>query len=341
MHNNHKQSLPIVTSPDDIHDEQKIIKLGNEEVSPQAVKFLKKSIAENTYKSYESDLKVFKEWCEKQNVPYLPASPITIANFLADQATVVKSSTLERRIWAIQFVHKKNNIEPLPTKAELVKSVLSGILKENLQATARKKPILPEDLKKIVDTISTETLIGLRDRALLLLGFGGAFRRSELVSIKVEHLNFLDNGISLYLPKSKTDQSGKGATKSILKTNTAYCPVLAIESWLKESRIKSGFIFRSTLPGDQLRPSYNNPKKPDLTPHSVALIVKKYAELAGFNPQDYSGHSLRRGFVTSAYLNGASLFKIKEMTLHENLDNLTIYYEDLEKFERNAAAGLL
>ncbi len=303
--------------------------------------FIIGSLAENTLRAYAFDAKIFRFWCEDRGVPYLPASPVTVANFLAAEATkspALKASTIIRRAAAIRYVHKMADLETMPTDSAIVKKTLKGILRQKLVAPNKKASATDDIAQKMADQIDRSTLMGLRDRALILMGFAGAFRRSELVHVRLEDLEMHPKGMKVLIRKSKTDQLGKGRVKPIIRGDQ-YCPIAALQEWLKAANITEGFVFRG-INGSFLRPSHNDPKKPDLSAQVVALIVKKYAVKLGLDPACFAGHSLRRGFITSGVRKGKRIEKLIAIT-HQTPRTLLNYYEDIHQFDDHAGEGLL
>ena len=311
------------------------------ELDQHAKQYIQKSLAANTLRAYKEDITVFRHWCEKREVPYLPASPATVANFLAAQGIqqnpYLKMSTIRRRTAAIRYLHKMANVDMLPTSSEIVKKTISGIQREKLVAPHKKASATDDLIHRMVDQIDTSTLIGKRDRALILFGFAGAFRRSELVSVKVEDLEPHPKGVRVLIRKSKTDQIGKGKVKPIIK-GTQYCPIQTLNDWLQAAEIKEGYVFRRVHKSGCLFP--HEPDTPTLTNQMVASIVKKYVLLIGLDANAFAGHSLRRGFITSGVRKGKKLEKLVEIT-HQTLQTLMNYYEDIHQFEDHAGEGLL
>lgn len=308
-----------------------------------AKEFIIGSLSENTLKAYASDLKIFRFWCEDRAVPYLPASPATVANFLAVEANKnppIKASTIKRRSAAIRYVHRMADLEVLPTDSSIVSKTLKGIMRKKRMAPHKKEPTTNTIIHQMVEAVDLSTLTGLRDRAILLLGFAGAFRRSELVQVRVEDLKIHEKGMTVHIPKSKTDQLGEGDTIPVLR-GEQHCPVNALQAWLSASGISNGFVFRRISKAETLWPSHDDLEKPDLCAHSIALIVKKYAKKVNLNPDLFSGHSLRHGFTTSSLEHGAALEKVMAVTRHKNPKTTLGYYKDLKKFEDHAGEGLL
>jgi site-specific recombinase XerD len=294
-----------------------------------AMDLAKAEKAPSTRKAYGTDFRIFREWCEARSVAAFPAAPETVAAYLAAQAATSKASTLGRRVAAIRYAHKLAGLV-LPTDAEGVKATMRGIRRTFGSAKVRKAPAVAGKMLGMVAT-APEGLTGLRDRALLLIGFGGALRRSELVALDVADLE--ETGLLVRIRASKTDQEGQGATIAIARGDVA-CPVKALRAWLAAARIEAGPIFRPIDKAATVRPSR-------LTCRSVANIVKAYAERAGLDPAVFSGHSLRAGFLTSAAGKGASIFKMMDVSRHKSVDTLRGYVRDAELFKDHAGTGLL
>jgi site-specific recombinase XerD len=296
-----------------------------------AIDLAKAEKAPSTRKAYGTDFRIFKAWCEARGVAALPAAPETVAAYLAAQAGNSKASTIGRRVAAIRYAHKLASM-PLPTDAEGVKATMRGIRRTFGSARVRKAPAVAGKMLGMVAT-APDKLVGLRDRALLLLGFAGAFRRSELVALDVVDLEENETGLLVIIRSSKTDQEGQGVTIAIARGDIA-CPVKALREWLDAAGIEAGAIFRPIDRGGTVRASR-------LTCRSVANIVKAYAERAGFDASTFSGHSLRAGFLTSAAGKGASIFKMMDVSRHKSVDTLRGYVRDAELFKDHAGAGLL
>jgi integrase len=265
----------------------------------------------------------------------LPAEPHTVALFIAAEAKSGKApSTLTRRLAAIRLVHRGAKLAS-PHDAIEVNTVLQGVRRTWKKPPAQKAPALDEDVKKLADSVEPETRKGLRDRALILLGFAGAFRRSELVALDIEDLTERDEGLAILIGSSKTDQEGEGATIAIPRVpDSPYCPVRAVRDWLVVAGIESGPVFRRMHRSDTVAST-------QLTPQSVALVIKELALKAGLDPSRYAGHSLRSGFLTSAARNRASIFKMADQSRHRSLDVLREYVRNEERFEDHAGDGLL
>jgi site-specific recombinase XerD len=297
-----------------------------------AIDLAKAEKAVSTRKAYGTDFRIFKVWCDGKCVGSLPAIPETVAAFLAAEAGAgVKPSTLGRRVAAIRYAHKLAGVET-PTDAEGVKATMRGIRRTFGGARNKKAPAVAAKMRSMV-AIAPEGLAGLRDRALLLVGFAGAFRRSELVALDVADIAETATGLLMTIRGSKTDQERQGVTIAIARGDVT-CPVKALRAWLDAAGIESGPLFRPIDKAGTVATSR-------LTCRSVANVVKAYAARAGFDASLFSGHSLRSGFLTSAAGNGASIFKMMDVSRHKSVDTLRGYVRDAELFKDHAGAGLL
>ncbi|WP_049823601.1 site-specific integrase [Bradyrhizobium sp. WSM2254] len=298
-----------------------------------ALSYAKAEKAPNTRRAYETDHRLFVAWCEARGIPSsLPATPDALAAFLAAEAEAGRRpSTLGRRLAAIRYFHKLAGL-PTPTDAEAVKATLRGIRRSVGSAKVRKAPALAEHLKAMV-AASSDTLAGKRDRALLLVGFAGAFRRSELVMLDVADIEENEAGLRVIIRRSKTDQDGEGTIIAVARGSVA-CPVRALNEWLAAAGIESGPLFRPINRASKV--SQNR-----LTSRSVANIIKKMAGAIGLDAAMFSGHSLRSGFLTSAAASGASIFKMMDVSRHRSVETLRGYIRDAELFKDHAGAGLL
>lgn len=261
--------------------------------------YINQSKADNTKKSYQTDWKQFAAWCEMHGLQSLPADPQTVALYLTSEAQAGrKTSTIQRRISSISQAHQAKGFDS-PTHNNLIRSTWAGIKNTHGTAQEGKKPLLIEHVRAIVEVLP-DTLIGVRDRALLLVNFAGAFRRSELIGINMTDIEFSTDGLVINLRRSKGDQEGKGERIGIPYGSTPMtCPVRALQEWLNEANITEGAVFRSVNRHSQVQPNA-------LSDKAVALIVKRVVELIGLNPDEYSGHSPRAGLATSAAKAGVS-----------------------------------
>lgn len=285
-----------------------------------------------TRHAYMADWARFEAWCKLRGIPSLPASPEAVATFLGALAgSGIKPSTMANRLAAIRYGHVIAGHES-PTSSELVRATMKGIRRTVGAAPNRKAAATAERVLAMLPHIP-DSLIGTRDRALLLVGFAGAFRRSELVALSAADLEEAAEGLRIHVRRSKTDQEGVGAVVPIIKGKVA-CPVAALNAWLAAAGIADGPVFRPINRWGTVLPKA-------LTGHAVAHMVKRYAALAGFNPADFSGHSLRAGFATSAVTAGARLFRVMDITRHKSTDTLRGYVRQAEEFKDHAGEGLL
>jgi site-specific recombinase XerD len=297
--------------------------------------FATASRAASTWRAYESDWRIFNRWCQTMDLAVLPAAPATVAMFLAAEAkTGTAPSTLNRRLSAIRLMHLGARVVS-PHNAVEVQEVMRGIRRLSTRGVVKKEAAVDEQIKKMVDTCDAATYQGQRDRALLLLGFAGALRRSELVALDVAHLKLSEEGFVVTIAKSKTDQEAQGQTIAIPRVpDSPYCPVQAVLDWMAMARIEQDALFRRVAKGNKLTPDR-------LTDQSVARVIKRLAVRAGLIASQYAGHSLRSGFLTSAAQQRASIFKMQAQSRHKSLDVLSGYARNQELFEDHAGEGLL
>jgi site-specific recombinase XerD len=294
---------------------------------------LKSSKAINTIRAYKSDFKDFAAFCAKHNFKALPTDPKIVALYLTYlSGKDAKISTLRRRLVSIGMMHKLKGYY-LDNKHPVIIENLMGIKRTKGSIQRGKKPILINHLKAIINVINEEKIEEIkkiRDKAIILVGFGGGFRRTELVSIDYEDLEFVPEGVKITLRRSKTDQFGEGMTKGLpYFTNETYCPVVHLKKWIKISNIKDGPVFRRFAKG--CSPTSNR-----LTDQSVVLLIKKYLELAGIENKNYSGHSLRSGFATVSAESGADERSIMAMTGHKTTQMVRRYIKEANLFKNNA-----
>jgi site-specific recombinase XerD len=295
--------------------------------------FARNEKAEATRRAYGADFDAFVAWCSSRQVAVLPATPETIAGFLAAEAARgIKPSSIGRRVAAIRYAHKLAGTGEPPTNSEVVKATVRGIRRTVGAAQVRKAPATADKVVAMV-TAGRRDMKGLRDRALLLLGFAGAFRRSELVALEVEDLESCEAGLRVRIRRSKTDQEGVGTTIAIMAGSVA-CPVQAVQAWLQAAGITSGPVFRSVAKGNRIG-------RARLSDRAVANVVKDGAGRVGLDAAQFSGHSLRSGFLTSAARRGASIFKMMDVSRHKSMDTLRGYVRDADLFRDHAGAGLL
>ena len=288
--------------------------------------------SEATRRGYRSDFRGFTRWCSSHQVDALPASASTVAAFLVSEATAgAKASTLTRKMSAIRYAHRLAAL-PSPTDVEQVRAVLRGIRNTHGTAPNQKAPATADRIKVMLDQVP-DTLKGKRDRALLTLGMAGAFRRSELVALQVADLERVPDGLRVTIRKSKTDQTGVGEVIAILR-GSKLKPVRAVTDWLAAAGITSGPVFRNVDRHGRLSAA-------GLTPQSVALVVKHYADAAGLDPDEFAGHSLRSGFLTSAAEAGADVLRMMEVSRHKRVETVRSYVRRANLFRGHAGAGFL
>jgi len=294
---------------------------------------LQNSKAKNTLRAYKSDFNDFSLFCDQNGFNSLPSAPKIVSLYLTNLSkNNVKISTLKRRLVSIGVIHKVKG-HYLDTKHPLIIENLMGIKRRIGSIQKGKKPLLINNLKKIIDVIDEqikEEIKKVRDRSIILIGFSGGFRRNEIVSLDYEDLDFVQEGLKINLKRSKTDQYGEGSIKGLpYFDNSKYCPVVSISNWIKISKINSGALFRRFIKGSKL--SENR-----LTDQTVALLIKEYLRLAGIESTNYSGHSLRSGFATSAAEAGAEERSIMAMTGHKSTEMVRRYIKEANLFKNNA-----
>ncbi len=282
----------------------------------ETLKNLKNSKANNTLRAYQSDFKDFSAFCAKNGLSSMPTQPKIVALYITNLSKSSKFSTLKRRIASISVIHKLKG-HYLDTKHPIIMENLHGIKRTLGSRQKAKKPLLINDLKLIIKVIDQDKI---RDKALILLGFAGGFRRSELVNILHEDIEFVPEGAKILIKRSKTDQSGEGTIKAIpYFDNKEFCPILALRNYINQKISKNAEdkIFK-------------------ISDKSVALIIKKYAQKAGLDSSRYAGHSLRSGFATTAAEFGAEERNIMAMTGHKTTQMVRRYIHEANLFKNNA-----
>ena len=294
---------------------------------------LKSSKANNTVRAYKSDFNDFGLFCAKNGFKSLPTEPKIISLYLTYLSTKnIKMSTLKRRLVSISVIHRLKG-HYIDTKHPSIIENIMGIKRRKGSIQRGKKPILINNLKSIINAIdeyNKEEIKRLRDRSIILIGFSGGFRRNEIVSIDYDDLDFVQEGLKMNVRRSKTDQYGEGFVKALpYFNNQLYCPVVSLKDWLNISKIASGPVFRRFNKGSSL-------SEKRLTDQSVALLIKEYLNLAGIDSKNYSGHSLRSGFATSAAESGAEERNIMAMTGHKSTEMVRRYIKEANLFKNNA-----
>jgi integrase len=283
---------------------------------PKILEFIAAATAPNTRRAYQSDLKHFLTWGGS-----LPATPENVARYLADHAATLSTATLARRLAGLRAAHVERGF-PDPTKGELIRLTFRGIRRRYGKPQRRVAPLRIEHLSEIISLLGNSAR-DIRDRALLLIGFAGAFRRSELSGIQCNWVTRTKHGISIRLPRCKTDQESRGRTVAIPRVGSPLCPVAALEAWLEASGIIDGPLFRRVSKSSRVL--QNGPSA-----DAVATIVKQRTTQIGLDPKPYSGHSLRAGFATSAAAAGLPAWRIKRQTGHSSDTVLDCYIRSAE-----------
>jgi site-specific recombinase XerD len=294
---------------------------------------LQSSKANNTVRAYKSDFTDFGLFCAQNGFKSLPSEPKIVSLYLTQLSTKnVKVSTIKRRLVSIGVIHRLKG-HYLDTKHPLIVENLMGIKRRKGSIQKGKKPLLINNLKRLINVIDQqkkEQIKIFRDRTIILIGFSGGFRRNEIVSLDYDDLDFVEEGLKINIKRSKTDQFGDGSIKGLpYFDNSQYCPVLSIQKWIKISKINSGALFRRFTKGSNL-------SEKRLTDQTVALLIKEYLDLAGIDSKNYSGHSLRSGFATTAAEAGAEERTIMAMTGHKSTEMVRRYIKDANLFKNNA-----
>jgi site-specific recombinase XerD len=286
----------------------------------ETIKNLRNSKSSNTLRAYQSDYNDFSIFCSKNGFQAMPTEPKILSLYITHLASYSKFSTLKRRLASISIIHKTKG-HYIDTKHPIIAENLMGIKRTNGSNQKGKKPLLINDLKLLIQAIDQskeKNIRKIRDKALVLIGFSGGFRRSELVDIEYEDIEFVEEGVKIFVKRSKTDQSGEGMTKAIpYFDNINFCPVKALNKWVVVAELKDGKIF-------------------NISDKNVALIIKKYANYAGLDAHRYAGHSLRSGFATSTAESGAEERNIMAMTGHKSTEMVRRYIKEANLFKNNA-----
>ncbi len=327
--NESENLLPIQKSDCSIHYAETLL-------FSQAKKLYDQHIAPNTRRVYMSDWNIFKTWCQAKNIVPENATPETLVVFLTDQFHQNSHpQTLTRRLAAIKFIFTQQQ-KTSPTDHPIVRNLIKGIRRdEKAKPSEPKKAVRVTLLKEMVDLCSISHLNGIRDKAILLLGFSGAFRRSEWANLQIEDISFQDKGMDIKIRCSKTDQEAQGKTKAIIKAkDIQYCPCRAVSQWIEKSKISTGALFRGITRHDTL-------KENALSEDRIYALIKQYTINLGHDVSDFSPHSLRSGFVTSALEANALPSKILEITPNASFKSLQPYIKHAERYEQHAGENLL
>jgi len=299
----------------------------------ETLKNLQSSKANNTVRAYKSDFKDFGLFCVQNGFKNLPSDPKIVSLYLTHLSTKeAKLSTIKRRLVSIGVIHKMKG-HYLDTKHPVIVENLMGIKRRKGTAQKGKKPLLINNLRLILDVIDKENIEDikkLRNKSIILIGFSGGFRRQEIVSLDYEDLDFVHEGLKITVKRSKTDQFGEGSIKALpYFENSIYCPVTTLKRWINVSKISKGPLFRRFSKGSKLTTSR-------LSDQTVALLIKEYLKKAGVDNKNYSGHSLRSGFATTAAESGAEERSIMTMTGHKSTQMVRRYIKEANLFKNNA-----
>ncbi len=297
---------------------------------PDLEQYARAAKAESTRLAYGQDWRGFEAWCAAHGLPSMPTTADSAARYVVALGQAGKSVRwIGRVVAAIADAHVVAGYDPPPTTSQQFRQVLAGVVRTHGKAANRKDALTGPDFRRLIELTPNDTPPGLRDRALLLLGHHGAFRRSEVVALDVADITPAPEGLRVTLRRSKTDQKGSGVEKPIARLPEPMCAVSALQRWRAAAGITAGPLFR---PIDR----HGNVRSQRLSGHSVAAIVKAACVRAGLDPTLYSGHSLRAGFATGSAKGGAESWKIREQTGHVSDRMLAGYIRAGRAFEDSA-----
>lgn len=306
--------------------------LDNANLSAKAKASIMLSKSEHTIDAYESDWNDFMDWCEYHDKTEFPPKVETIVNYLNDLADFAKANTISRRLSALSENLIAAGIADNPCASPLIRSTMRGIRRQKGTYQQGKTPLLLMDIEDIIaqmDDLVAPELVKTRDKAILLVGFMGAFRRSELVSIEVHHIHFSSRGMEIFIPDSKSDQEGEGNVIAIpIIDRTEVCAVRALRNWLHAAQITKGPVFRGFKKNGEVRAT-------PLSDRFVSEIVKQYVSLIGLDPAMYGAHSLRHGFATTAASYGVEERNIMRQTRHKSVNMVRRYINEANRFVDN------
>lgn len=314
-----------------------------EAVAERARDYIREAKAANTRRAYASDWQAFAGWCAAAGLEPLPAAPETVGLYLAAQAETLRAGTLSRRLVAIAAAHRAAG-QQFDTRHRAIRETLAGIKRQHGTAQQGKAPAVISEIRRMVEA-QPEGIAGIRNRAILLLGFAGAFRRSEIAGLNLEDLAFTTDGLVVTLRRSKTDQQGEGRKVGIPYGSTpATCPVRAMRAWIDAAGLETGSAFREVGTGNRVVAAYidaaGKQRGARLSDKSIAAVVKGAAKAAGLDPARYGGHSLRAGLATSAAAAGVPERAIMAQTGHRSVAMVRRYIRSGELFRENAAASV-
>ncbi|EZP74220.1 Integrase family protein [Sphingomonas paucimobilis] len=318
-------TVPQPVLPDILHAE-----------AGRAADYARASRSAATRRAYASDWKIFTGWCEARGLESLPATPPVVATFLASEAdTGTKANTIGRRLAAIGYHHRQAGFDPPQEQpgSGVIREVLAGIRSSMGTRKTRKKPADADALRDMLQTIKGDDLRALRDRAMLAIGMAAALRRSELVALDVSDVELPPEGLRLLIGRSKTDQAGEGTVIAIPEGRRIRPKALLLE-WMASAGHKEGPLFRRLTRAGELT---SDP----MSDRAVARLVQRCAADAGLDPSEFAGHSLRSGFLTEAARQGASIFKMRDVSRHKSVQVLSDYVRDAELFRDHAGERFL
>lgn len=302
----------------------------------RAADYARASRSAATRRAYDSDWRIFLDWCDARGIESLPSRPVAVATFLSTQAdSGIKPGTVRRRLAAIGYFHRQAGFDPPQAQAGAgaIQDVVAGITRENGARPTRKQPADADALRDMLRTITADDLRAVRDRAVLAIGMAAALRRSELVALTVDDVELLPEGLRLLIGRSKTDQTGEGYIVAIPEGRRIR-PKALLLAWIEAAGHKGGPLFRRLTRGGALT---SDP----MSDRAVARLVQRCAAEAGFDPKQFAGHSLRSGFLTEAARQGASIFKMRDVSRHKSVQVLSDYVRDFEMFRDHAGEKFL
>ena len=302
----------------------------------RAAAYAKAARAGATRRAYDSDWAIFTAWCAHHGLASLPATPDIVAVFASDQATAgLNPSTINRRVAAIGHHHRAGGY-PAPTAmptAGRLAEVLAGIRAEHGGAKRQKRPADAAALRNMLGAINGESLRALRDRAILAIGMAAALRRSEIVALQVEHIQIVPEGLRLTVAYSKTDQTRQGIVIAIPE-GSRIRPKALLLAWMAAAGHAEGPLFRRLSRRDALTPAA-------MSDRAIARLVQHHAAAAGYDPAQFAGHSLRAGFLTEGASQGATIFKLQEVSRHKSVQVLADYVRNADLFKDHAGQSFL
>jgi integrase len=327
-----EKSAPLIAFPDP--EDASLPAVPLEDLARAAEDLARASLSPATRRAYQAAWDAFASWCSQNALDALPAAPETLSLYLAFLAPQKGVRTIGKALAAIALAHRSAGFDS-PTEAPLVRRVARGLRRTHGKPAAAKDPVRVDDLFAMIHTLDLEDILDVRDRALLLLGWAGAFRRSELVALDVADLREVPEGLVVTLRRSKTDQEGEGRKVGIPRARRPQlCPVAALKTWRADSGITEGPLFRAI-------DRWGNVQDQRLSDRAVALIVQRAAKRAGLDPSNRAGHSLRAGFCTEAARAGVPERAIMSQTGHKSSTTLRGYIRDGGMFLDHPGAKLL